>query len=167
MARSGWIVVWTKPNREQWAAENLCRQGYDFYLPKIAFTKKVKGHKIATFQSLFDDYLFVNNTDNWRPISGTFGVAGIIMAGERPALLPQVEIDKLKMITQEGFVVLPEAKSKAKFEINQQVRIKDGVYSGYVGLVAGMSSRERVNVLLSGLGGKVPVLIDAGLLEAA
>jgi transcriptional antiterminator RfaH len=157
-----WIVARTKPCREVWAAENIQRQGHEFYLPRI-FVPATHLCGQARSECLFKSYIFVL-TEQWRFLLSTFGVSGVIMGGNGsgPAILPQSEIDRMKLLEDgTGFVILP------KFKPGQDLRVTDGPFKNEKAIYQGMGPKEREEVLINFLGRKTKVLIAKEFLEAA
>jgi transcription antitermination factor NusG len=157
-----WIVARTKPNREMWAAENISKQGYEFYFPKIL----VQRRRIIQMQPLFACYIFVHTPGPWRFLLGTFGVAGVITVADGPALVANRTIEELKAKEFDGCVELPK-NDKERWKVGQQLRVNGGMFSGCYGVYDGMDVKQRERVLLDFLGRKTPVLLGPELLEAA
>ena len=66
-----WFVVQTKPRQEQIALDNLSRQGYHSYLPRLCQQKRRRDQWHTVVEPLFPGYLFVQltpGTDNTAPI---------------------------------------------------------------------------------------------------
>lgn len=163
-----WLVVRTKQHREQWAAENVSRVGFPkYYLPQYLRTVRQGSMKVAKANVLFPSYLFVESDGRWRVLLSTFGVTGVVLQGENPAVFPQRAIDELRAREDEhGFVRLPEAP-KHKLVEGAAVRVRGGNFAGRNGIHAGNAANERVRVLLDFLGRKTPFLIAEDMLEAA
>jgi transcription antitermination factor NusG len=80
--------------------------------------------------------------------------------------MPTREIARLRaMQTPDGLVQLP--KPKAEIGPGTEVRILKGAFLDHVGIVEGMRSHDRVNVLLELLGRRVETLIASCDLVAA
>jgi len=156
------VVVRTKPQRELYAADNLARQGYEYYLPRI-LVHQVNMHRIIP-QPLFPCYIFVHVVDRWRSLLSTYGVLSLVTHGSSPAIIPDTEIQKLKQREDDnGFVLLEEAP--AGFRPGDTVRVKEGLHAGTKGIYDGVSARDRVRVLMDYLGRKTKVLISEEALE--
>lgn len=159
-----WLVVQTEHCRERWAAQNLARQNCLFYLPKVIERGfiKVRGArtKVVRVKPLFPRYLFVKSTNGqFHFVLTTPGVTAVV-----PGHVPTSEILKLQNRESDGVVVLPP---RDKFEAGNTVRIKQGAYSGCVGIVQGMSSHERVHILLDYMSRRTSFLVEEAALEAA
>lgn len=164
-----WIVTSTHRGRELWAAENVARQGREFYLPRIEEIRKVRQRmRLICTKPLFPGYLFVFiPDDHWHFLQNTFGVSGVLMDGDSPAHLADATIAAIKEREEDGVVRLPTRnKAKHRFEPGALVRITDGMLSGYQGIYRGDSGKDRINVLLDFLGRKTSVLLAGDLLEA-
>jgi len=172
MTEDGWIVAHTQPHRERWASENVWRQGCEFYLPM--FARLVRGRLNETRAVyLFPSYIFVRPPNGqWHFLIGTWGIESVIMMGEQPARLTGGEISRLKALEgPDGLIAVPKrrelTKHHSRFVFGQMVRIKSGMFSGYIGIHQGSTGNERVRVLMDFLGRKTSVLIGDKLLEAA
>jgi transcriptional antiterminator RfaH len=157
-----WVVARTKPNRERWAAENVARQGREFYLPTVMVVRK----RLAQTQPLFANYLFVL-TDQWHFLLSTFGISGVVTFGESPATVSHQIIEAIKAREVNGCVTLPAPVTSERFKIGTQVRVKGGMFSGCIGVYEGANPKQREQVLLDFLGRKTSVLFAPEMLEAA
>ncbi len=161
MEGTAWLVARTQTNREVWAQENVIRQGYVCYLPRLMTRTGPRNAGLMLAKPLFPSYLFVL-CNRWRWLLGTFGVIGVIMRGETPDRLRDPIIQQLRMAEgSDGFVRLPPMRDSAR------VKIMRGPLAGREGLVQGMSDRERVRVLLDVMGRRTDVLVPRQYLDAA
>lgn len=161
---NGWIVARTQPNREAWAAENVARQGHLHYIPRILETKK----SVARARPLFPSYIFVKTEGHWRFLLGTFGIAGVVLFGEYPAMLRDPIVENIRALEVDGLVVLPAApERKSPFEVGTPLRVRGGIMSGCVGIYEGVDAKFREKVLLDFLGRKMVILFETKELEVA
>ena len=160
-----WIVARTKSGRELWAAENVARQGFTYYLPRIEVQRK----RIVRAEPLFACYLFVQSGATWRFLLSTFGISGVVQFGNSPASLSDDTLtETVRRFEVEGLVKLPEKSDiPNRFKKGDAIRITGGAFCGYKGIYAGMDPKMRERVLLEFLGRKTPVLLAPELLEAA
>jgi transcription antitermination factor NusG len=165
------FVIRTQQHREMWAAENVVRKGYAYYLPRVLETVRITagGVRRKEFQvrPLFPAYLFVQATSGqWHELLHTFGVVGVVPgAGGAPAIIRAATLARIQALEQDGVVVLP--KELEGYQANQTVRVIRGAYAGYTGLVQGMASNHRVQMLIDYMGRKVPFLVREADLELA
>ncbi len=143
-----WYLIHTKPRQELLAEENLERQGYETYLPMAEVRRKRRGRTVRVIDPMFPRYLFIHlsdETDDWRPIRSTLGVAALVKFGEEPARIPDQLIDVLRnRETDSGYHKLePKAVTKGT-----PVRIAEGPFEGFEGIYQCRSGKERVVLLL-------------------
>lgn len=163
MSVGSWVVAQTKPNRERWAAENVARQGFRWYLPMTlsALTAKRQLHPVC----LFPRYLFVYTEGPWRSLQGTYGVTRVVMTGDNPAVVPEREIESLRAREDsEGLVRLPKPLDE-RLKPGMTIRVSEGLMSGYKGLVEGMQGPDRVRVLIDFLGRQASFLLNQEWVE--
>src|SRR5262252_4918007 len=101
-----WFVVSTQPHREDVACENLERQNFNVYCPRIVKHIRHARRSYDARRPLFPGYLFVERErlHRWRPILGTFGVRSVICQGDTPALLPSGFVENLKAREVDGVI---------------------------------------------------------------
>ena len=160
--RSGWYLVYTKPMRERIALENLCRQGYETYLPR--FEKKTEtGVRV---RALFPRYLFIRLTDradNWRPIRSTVGVSHLIRFGGRAACVPAALIEALRAReNQAGMQPVPEKS----LQRGDKVVFKDSALRDYEAIFQRTTGEERVVVLMNIIGRQTQLTVSAEAIRA-
>ena len=157
-----WIVGVSKPNQEAVAAENLARQGYDYYYPRI---RQAKPGKKAVIEPLFKRYLFILINLQWYPLRNTKGMSSLLMGEGVPRVVsPQVILEIRRREGRDGLIQLQQPP---KFTKGQRVKVEHGPFAGHLALYDGMGSHERCNVLLSMLGALTKVELEEGLLAAA
>lgn len=94
---------------------------------------------------------------------GTYGVALLVMDGQKPAVLPPKHLKAIKAREgADGLIVLPGASS---FQIGKKVIARKGSMAGYRGLYEGMSGIDRAKVLMDFFGRKTTVLVPIDDLE--
>ena len=162
-----WYLVYSKPQQERVALENLERQGYPSYLPLIRNRKRRSGRYVSLIEPMFPRYLFVHlsdETDNWSPIRSTIGVANLVRFGMRAAQVPDFLIETMREREVDGVQALacPELKP------GDHVRIVDGVLAGYEAIFQAKTGKERVVLLLQlAQDGTARIQISANDIEPA
>ena len=150
--KRSWYLVHTKPRQENLAQENLERQGYETYLPRIYQTRRRNGRHVKTIEAFFPRYLFIHldsETDNWAPIRSTIGVSKMIRFDGIPAMVPEQLIQALKGNDDENGVQRLNQKNLIR---GDKVTIIDGPLAGYKGIYQQQKSSERVAVLVDLVG---------------
>jgi transcriptional antiterminator RfaH len=150
-----WAVAQVETQREHAVRLLLMRARFETYLPRV----KIHG-RIAL---LFPGYLFVRIADQFYSVMWTAGVVRLLMSADQPARLPEKTMTEIRKREVGGFVKLPAPTNRLRK--GQQVRITRGNFEGQVALCEGMSSKDRVWVLLNLLGQKVPVELPGRDLE--
>jgi transcriptional antiterminator RfaH len=115
---------------------------------------------------VFPGYMFVIlnvQSDRWRSVNGTFGVARLITTLERPASVPEGVVEALQLSCDGAGLVRFDDGLAA----GQQVRVVSGPFAHAIGALERLDDNGRVRVLLNMMGGKVPALIDRASLTAA
>lgn len=162
-----WYLIVTKPRSEFKAQENLLRQGYEIYLPRVQTSRRRNGKNIKRTEAFFPRYLFISldkDTDDWSPIRSTIGVAGMVQFGGIPAVVPEFMIEKIKKNENEFGL---QDFIKKELEIGEKVEIVNGPFEGYKAIYHGMKSAERVSVLLDIVGKNTQVTLSVHELEIA
>jgi transcription antitermination factor NusG len=153
-----WLVAKTQSRREQYAYDNVVRQG------RVAYCPMFKNPKTNLVRPLFSSYIFVLIDDGlWWFLRNTFGVFGPIMGNDGPAYLQNGIVESLRKREDKfGYVKL------ARFGLanGQPIKIIAGPLLGQYGLYEGMASNERCRVLLTMLGRSTIANVDVGHVEA-
>ena len=143
-----WYLVYTKPNQEHIAEENLQRQGYETYLPLTSLLRRQRGKSIRKIGPLFPRYLFIylsDQVDNWGPIRSTLGVGSLVKFGMKPAKVPDELVDDLKSRESEPGV---HPVKLQEFTKGDKVRIAEGPFEGFEAIFSAKDSNDRVLILL-------------------
>ena len=165
---SRWYVAQTHPHGEAKASLHLRRQSFAVYLPRYLKQRRHARRIEKIAAPLFPGYLFVSidlATQRWLSIDSTFGVTRLVRHDDRPAAVPQHVIDVLKHREDAGGFV--QLDRRPRFSPGDKIRVVGGAFCDSVGLYEGLSSRERVAILLELLGRKVRIVLDSETIEAA
>tara|TARA_Y100000588_G_scaffold366271_1_gene431809 strand:+ start:2200 stop:2742 length:543 start_codon:yes stop_codon:yes gene_type:complete len=147
---SKWILVYTKVKQEQRAKRNLENQGFEIFLPMIAFAKQNQTKSI-TLKPMFPRYLFVHiNTalDKWTRIQSTRGVSHLVVFGKRLAEIPNQMITYFKSKADEKDIFNQKTIMR-QFHKGEKLVVKTGTFKGIEATFLAKKSQERVRVLLS------------------
>ncbi len=114
------------------------------------------GKKKISMKKVYPGYVLVEmimDDDSWYVVRNTPGVTGFVGSGTRPvSLSPQEAAIILRRMG------IAEPVLKVDFEVGQNVRVIDGPFSGFVGLVEEINlERGKVRVLVSMFGRDTPV----------
>ena len=146
---SKWLLVYTKAKEEQRAKKNLENQGFEIFLPMIAFAK-LNQSKPTTLKAMFPRYLFVKiNTelDKWTRIKSTRGVSHLVVFGQRLAAISDQVIAYLKSGADENDIFRQNITRK-EFQKGDTLVIEKGVFKNIEAIFLAKKSKERVRLLL-------------------
>ena len=145
-----WFLIYTKPRQEERAKENLENQGFETFLPMIAY-EQIKQPKSFSLKPMFPRYLFSKfkvERYNLTHIKSTRGVSYMVVFGDHFAEVPNSVMDYLKSNVDDNDVLKLQATRKT-FQKGDDLAIKQGVFQGKDATFLSMSGKERVRVLLS------------------
>ena len=123
-----WILVYTKPNQETRANENLRNQGFKTFLPLICSSNRGNA---KILKPVFPRYIFVRldlNSGNWNSIKSSYGVSGIVMFGEEFTPIPYQIIKSLKKKLDAKYIY-EEKILDTDYQEGDQLIIKEGKFA--------------------------------------
>jgi len=118
-----------------------------------------EGHRRKSKKRVFPGYILVQmimDEESWYVVRNTPGVTGFVGLGDKPTSLRPGEVDKIfKRMEMEA------PKIKVSFREGQTVRIIDGPFVDFVGVVDELNlDKGRVRVMVSFFGRDTPVELD-------
>jgi transcriptional antiterminator RfaH len=154
-----WAVVNTHPHQEHLAVDNLQRQAFATYCPKIRKRRSHARRIERVLRPLFPGYLFVRvgALAPWRSILSTYGVRSIVRAGDGPGWIDEAFITNLKAREIDGAVVRPATP----YQIGQQVQITAGPFDQLIATIIDMAEKDRLVVLLDFMSRRVRVQLPS------
>ena len=158
-----WYAVCCKPRQEAVAEENLLRQGFHVYLPRIRIRQRRRGHWIDAVEVLFPRYIFIRIDPLRRStaaVRSTRGVVGLVRFGGQPAVVPDAVMDALSQ--REDAASGLHQDNRPLFCAGEAIKLVDGPLAGMEGVFTQQDGDKRVIVLLELLGkaNKVSVIQD-------
>lgn len=160
-----WYLIYTKPNQETVAQQQLEQQGYATYLPMIMNAKRRNGRRRYVNEPFFPRYLFIHldqTTDNWSPIRSTLGVSNLVRFGMMPTPIDEEIIELIRSRENpDGLHQVEEGISEG-----DNVRVLDGPMMGLEGVFIAKSGEQRVMLLLDLMGKTTRVQMDVDAIEA-
>jgi transcriptional antiterminator RfaH len=154
------LVIKTRPRQEDRALENLERQGFEVYLPKIPVPKRLRGLWSQVIEPLFPGYLFLHANPNQvslSPVRSTFGVSGLVRFGQRIAPVPDDIIDYLRAREREG--ADGNILEELPFSPGDKVDVVTGSFAGLSAIYQMAKGADRALVLVSMLGRQNSVMV--------
>jgi transcriptional antiterminator RfaH len=159
-----WFLIFTKPSAEETAKQNLERQGFRVYYPRLLRPALQRGRWVERIVSLFPRYLFVQldtACQSIAPIRSTTGVTSIVRFGSETTVVHDRIVDSL-MRRADPASGLHRLAAPNVFEAGAAVTVVAGAFEGIEGIFEREAGNERVVVLLRLLGRSSPVRIPAG-----
>jgi transcriptional antiterminator RfaH len=161
-----WFVVRTKPQAEEKAARHLANQGFAAYLPRYRRRIRHARRNMIVLRSLFPGYLFVEldpTRCRWRSINGTIGVQGILTNDDVPLAVPEAIVAEIRSREDESGAV---KLAPPAFTPGQLVRLTEGPLAEVSALFEEMRDENRMVLLVSLLGRKVRMQVNAAAVAA-
>jgi transcription antitermination factor NusG len=161
-----WFVAQTLSQRENMASFHLEAQGFRIFMPRFRKTIRHARKLRETITPIFPGYVFVTldlERDRWRSINGTFGVARLVTTQSRPIPVPRGVVEALIANVDElGLVRFDDG-----LRPGQPVSVLAGPFAKSFGVLSRLDGNGRARVLLTIMGGLVPVAMDRADLTAA
>ena len=168
MVMERWFAVCCKPRQELVAQENLLRQGFHVYLPRIRLKKRRQGRWMDVVEALFPRYVFIRTDPvkkSLASVRSTRGVVGLVRFGEQPAVVADQVMDALLQREDPGSSLHQD--SRPLFEAGMPVRLLEGPFAGMDGIFVQEDGEKRVIVLLELLGKANSVRVNRDLVVQA
>ncbi len=156
-----------KALKERIGRAGLNEQFGEILVPTEEVVEIKDGQKRTTERKFFPGYVFVNmemNEDTWHLVKSTPKVLGFIGGtAEKPAPISDKEANAILNRVEEA---VERPKPKTLFEPGQQVRVNDGPFADFTGVVEEVNydkNRLRVAVLI--FGRSTPVELEFSQVE--
>ena len=163
-----WYVIHTYSGHEERVKKNLEQRikfmdsGSEVMQVVIPTEEEIEvrsGHRKTITRKILPGYVLVQmkmDENSWSIVRNTPGVTGFVGSGNTPTALSDKEAAEiLKQMTAEA------PKVKVGFRKGQSVRVTDGPFIDFVGVVDEINMEKgKVKVLLSLFGQETPVELD-------
>lgn len=159
-----WYAVHSQPRKEALALENLERQGFASWLPKVARSVRKNGRWTTKVEPLFARYLFVNldiGHQDVSPIRSTLGCIGLVRQAGLPTAVPVGVVEGLQALVdpETGLHQLSQLGAPT-FKKGDRIRVLAGPFEGLEGIFQRPSAEARAMVLLQMLGSVASVRLN-------
>ncbi len=163
-----WYVIHTYSGYEERVKRNLEQRvrfmdsGDEIFEVVIPTEEEVEirgGQRRTVAKKMLPGYILVQmrmSDQSWNIVRNTPGVTGFVGSGGKPVPLDNEEVDQIiRQMRAEA------PKVKVGFRQGQSVRVIDGPFTDFVGIVDEIGTEKgRVKVLLSLFGRETPVELD-------
>lgn len=155
-----WAVAHVRSRQEKTLARHLERHGIGFYLPQIEKATRRGGRTYRSFVPLFPGYVFLRGDARSRDIAWRSNVVANLIAVDDQELVHK-ELLQLRELQLAGTSLTPQLD----IVIGTPVRVTDGVFAGYTGIVVKEKDKERLIITISHLHRAVAVEIARGAVK--
>ncbi|EFO29160.1 transcription termination/antitermination factor NusG [Roseibium sp. TrichSKD4] len=170
-----WYIVHAYSNFEKKVAESIREKAEqkglsdlfeEILVPMEKVTEVRRGRKVEAERKFFPGYVLVKmdmTNEAFHLIKDTPKVTGFLGADQKPIPIPEREALQIINQVQEG---VDRPKPSVTFEVGEQVRVSDGPFASFSGLVEEVDDeRARLKVAVSIFGRATPVELEFGQVD--
>ncbi|MEC7732071.1 MAG: transcription termination/antitermination protein NusG [Pseudomonadota bacterium] len=170
-----WYIVHAYSNFEHKVAESIREQAAiaglqdsfeEILVPTEEVVEMRRGRRVNAERKFFPGYVLVRmdmSDQAYHLVKNTPKVTGFLGQQNRPSPISQSEVDQIVNQVQEG---VERPKPSVVFEIGEQVRVCDGPFATFSGLVEEVDEEKaRLKVAVSIFGRATPVELEYGQVE--
>ncbi len=133
----------------------------DILIPEEDVVELVSGEKKTSKRKFFPGYILVRmemNDDTWHVVKDTPKVTGFIGSKDKPSPIPDKDVETLRTRIVEGTL---KPKPKFKFEVGDHVKINDGPFTNFDGIVDEVKPEKgKLRVIVNIFGRSTSVELD-------
>ncbi|CTQ55947.1 hypothetical protein LP7551_04502 [Roseibium album] len=165
-----WYIVHAYSNFEKKVADSIREKAEqkglsdlfeEILVPMEKVVEVRRGRKVDAERKFFPGYVLVKmdmTNEAFHLIKDTPKVTGFLGADQKPMPIPEKEAMRIINQVQEG---VDRPKPSVTFEIGEQVRVSDGPFASFSGLVEEVDDeRARLKVAVSIFGRATPVELE-------
>jgi len=133
-------------------------------VPTEKITEIRRGKKVTSDRKFFPGYVLAKlalNDDVYHLVKNTPKVTGFLGPNGKPQAISEAEAARILSTREEAASAAPKQKVKVDYEIGDAVKVLDGPFASFNGLVEELDfDRSRVKVSVSIFGRATPVELD-------
>src|SRR5213080_1596597 len=147
--------------REQAEQKSLGERFEEILVPTEEVVEVKRGAKVSSERKFFPGYVLIKmdmSDESWHLVKNTAKVTGFLGGRGKPSPITEAEAQRIMRQVQEG---IERPKPSITFEIGEQVRVCDGPFTSFNGLVEEVDEEKaRIKVAVSIFGRATPVELE-------
>ena len=147
--------------REQAEQKGLAERFEEILVPTEEVVEVKRGAKVNSERKFFPGYVLIKmdlDDQTWHLVKNTAKVTGFLGGRGRPSPISETEAARIMRQVQEG---IERPKPSITFEIGEQVRVSDGPFTSFNGVVEEVDEeKSRIKVAVSIFGRATPVELE-------
>jgi transcriptional antiterminator NusG len=152
--------------REQAEQKSLSDHFEDILVPTEEVVEVKRGAKVSSERKIFPGYVLIKmdlDDETWHLVKNTAKVTGFLGGRGKPLPISDAEAARIIRQIEEG---IERPKPSLTFEIGEQVRVSDGPFTSFNGVVEEVDEeKSRVKVAVSIFGRATPVELEYSQVE--
>jgi transcriptional antiterminator NusG len=152
--------------REQAEQKGLADKFGEILVPTEEVVEVKRGSKVNSERKFFPGYVLIKmdmSDESWHLVKNTAKVTGFLGGRGKPSPITEAEAQRIMRQVQEG---IERPKPSITFEIGEQVRVCDGPFTSFNGLVEEVDEEKaRIKVAVSIFGRATPVELEYSQVE--
>ena len=170
-----WYVIHVYSGFERKVADSIEEQALQSHLseeiekvlvPMEEVVEMRRGEKVSAERKFFPGYVLVKmemSDQSWHLVMNTPKVTGFLGSRGRPTPISEAEANRIIHQVEEG---IERPKPSITFDIGEQVRVSDGPFASFNGLVEDVDEEKaRLKVSVSIFGRSTPVELEYSQVE--
>ncbi|WP_417798998.1 transcription termination/antitermination protein NusG [Terasakiella pusilla] len=177
MAQARWYVIHAYSGFENKVAQTLREQAEkkglselfeEILVPTEEVVEMRRGSKVTANRKFFPGYVLAKmqlTDETWNMVKNTAKVTDFLGAQGKPCPITEDEAQRILHQVQEG---VDRPRSSVSFEIGEEVRVIDGPFASFNGLVEEVDEeKSRLKVSVSIFGRSTPVELEYNQVDKA